>query len=230
MGKNNDGQQKKKGFLPKVLIVLVVIGVIGAIGGGGKDKDKETEKAEAPATTAVATTEAATEAKAVEASTEGEPSLYQQLAELKGKTVKEGKQALDATGYTVQYLNQGEDFTEFIDSFDDNIIKDIEVDDSAKQIVVNILPKDLYEADNAEAKLEQTLPQATAWSAVKKYGEEQYKEFKLHNLVGVIYAGAEDESTWFLKCECTVDGEDKVCEAKVTGTEASPEVTSFDVY
>ena len=115
-------------------------------------------------------------------------------------------------------------------AFNDNIIKDIEVDNEAKKIVVNILPKDLYEANDVEAKLEQKLPQATAWSAVKKYGEEQYGKFKLHNLTGVIYAGAEDENTWFLKCECTADGEDKVCEAKVTGTEASPEVTSFDVY
>lgn len=73
MGKNNDGQQKKMGCLPKVLIGLVVIGVIGAIGGGGGN-DKETKKAEAPATTAVATTqqttEAATEAKATESKAE----------------------------------------------------------------------------------------------------------------------------------------------------------------
>lgn len=229
MGKNDT--TKKSSKWPKILIVVAVICVIGMFG-KGKNKGNDAKKTEEP-TTAVATTQKSTEAatEAAEASTEsGEPSLYQQLSELKGKTVKEGMKALNDTGYTIQYLNQGEDFTEFIDSFNDNIIKDIEVDNEAKKIVVNILPKDLYEANDVEAKLEQKLPQATAWSAVKKYGEEQYGKFKLHNLTGVIYAGAEDENTWFLKCECTADGEDKVCEAKVTGTEASPEVTSFDVY
>lgn len=39
-----------------------------------------------------------------------------------------------------------------------------------------------------------------------------------------------DEDTWFLKATCTVNGEDKTCEAKVTGTTDAPEVIFFDVY
>ena len=41
---------------------------------------------------------------------------------------------------------------------------------------------------------------------------------------------AEDENTWFLKAECSVDGVKMTCEAKVTGTTEAPEVLAFDVY
>lgn len=56
------------------------------------------------------------------------------------------------------------------------------------------------------------------------------KSFDLNYLTGKIDASANDENTWFLKAECSIDGTKKTCEAKVTGTTSNAEVISFDVY
>ena len=40
----------------------------------------------------------------------------------------------------------------------------------------------------------------------------------------------DDKNTWFLKAECTLNGEKKTCKAKVSGSTDNPTVKSFDIY
>lgn len=139
---------------------------------------------------------------------------------------------IDELGYTATYINQGEDWTEFIEFFvEDYLVGGLEEDPEAKTVVVDLLLKSNAEHDAAEAALREKLETGSAWLAVENYGEAMYGEsFELHYFFGKIAEYAEDENSWFLKAECTVSGVDMICEAKVTGTSDNPEVIYFEIY
>lgn len=143
---------------------------------------------------------------------------------------------VEELGYTATYYNQGVDYTEILGFYTSNdldslVIVSIEEDSSAKTVVVELLPKAFSEQSEAEQTLRSKLETGAAWVAAENHGETIYGEsFELHYFSGIIAEYAEDENTWFLKAECTVNGADKVCEAKVIGTTDKPEVIYFDIY
>lgn len=152
--------------------------------------------------------------------------------EFVGKPLTELMAKVEETEYTASFFADGVDFTSFIDSLkEDYLVGGITEDTEAKTIEVDLLLASNAEHDEMTAALEEKLEVYYAWVAAEKYGQDQYGEdFELHYMIGKIEEYAEDENTWFLKAECSVDGVKMTCEAKVTGTTEAPEVLAFDVY
>lgn len=176
-----------------------------------------------------------------------EVSAMDQLQPYIGKTIKELTSFLEELGYTATYTaeNTGDDFTEWILSGDLEIQEIFivtnfqNIDEKAHTVEVMMLGKDTIkdreEKIAMKESLEEKLGADVAWAAVKQYGEQNYQSFKLHTITGVLAESVEDENTWFLKayCDVKVSGEkikNLTCEARVTGTEAKPEVIDFIVY
>lgn len=164
--------------------------------------------------------------------TEAKKSDTDKLNALKGSDLSEAMKTIKDMGYKATYQADGVDFTDFIDDVkDDYLAGDMEVNEKEKTVVVNLDLASNKEAEDMEKALKKKLEVGSAWVAAEKYGQEEYgDEFDLNYLTGNIDDSAYDEDTWFLKAECEVGGEEKTCEAKVTGTTDNPEVVSFDVY
>lgn len=196
---------KKKSLPLLFLIVLLAFVFTGGCGGKNEEPSKKEKKAEVAKT---------------------------QLDDYVGKPLTETMAQIEALGYTATYEADGVDFTEFInDVKDDYLTGEIKEDPEKKTAAVTLKLIANAEAEAMEANLKEVLPEGTAWVAAKRYGKEMYGDgFDLHYLIGKIDASAENETTWFLKAECTVDGSKMTCEAKVTGTESTPEVIDFSVY
>ena len=213
--------------LVKNLIVLVCfVAVVGSVFSCGSDKEEPAKKEETQATT-----QAAADTQE-EASTEAAFDF----TSLEGKNLTKAMKEIKKTGYEAKYYADGVDFTEFIDDMKDDYVVDKITENGDNTIDVDIITKDSAKNAEAREKLENNLEVGTAWITAENYGEELYPYgFELHYLMGVIAEEAEDENTWFLKAECTVTNQygaemDATCEAKVTGTTDSPEVTYFEVY
>lgn len=163
---------------------------------------------------------------------EAKKSDTDKLNELKGSDLSESMKTIEDMGYKATYQADGVDFTDFIDDVkDDYLVGDMEVNEKEKTVIVNLDLASNKEAEDMEKALKKKLEVGSAWAAAEKYGQEEYGgEFDLNYLTGKIDDSAYDEDTWFLKAECEVGGEEKTCEAKVTGTTDNPEVVSFDVY
>lgn len=143
--------------------------------------------------------------------------------------------AVDELGYTATYFNQGEDWTELLTMDEtwpsDFLVGSLNEDPNAKTVKVHLKLKVNAEQEEIEAALKEKLEVGYAWSAAEKYGQDIYgSDFKINYLVGQIDSYAEDADTWSLKAECELHGEEKTCEALVTGTTENPEVLSLDVY
>ena len=165
-------------------------------------------------------------------STEAESEAPHELEAYKGKPLTETMQKIDELGYTATYLADGVDFTDFIDDLkEDYLAGEMVIDEDAKTVEVDLVLASSVELDAQEAALAEKLELGSAWIAADDYGKAEYgDDFDLNYLTGNINQSMEDENTWFLKATCTVYGEEKMCEAKVTGTTDDPEVISFDVY
>lgn len=138
---------------------------------------------------------------------------------------------VDKLGYKATYINEGEDWTDFIEFMaEDYLVRSVEENPSKKTVVVDLLLKSNVDYAEAEVALGEKLGIGSAWNAVEDYGEEEFGEFELHYLTGKIAEYADDKDTWFLKAECTFFGVKMICEAKVTGTTAAPKVIAFDIY
>lgn len=174
-------------------------------------------------------TEKTTEAKKTEAKKD---SVEEQLKALEGTPLTEAMDKIKELGYTGKYYADGEDFTDFIDSLkDDYTTGEVKVDTDSKEVEVTLELTSNIKADDAKDALSEKFYVGDAWTAASKYGQQEYGDgFELHYLKGKIAEEAQDENTWFLKAECTLDGEDMTCEATVTGTSENPEVTEFNVY
>lgn len=164
--------------------------------------------------------------------TEAKKSDTDKLNALKGSDLSEAMKTIKDMGYKATYQADGVDFTDFIDDVkDDYLAGDMEVNEKEKTVVVNLDLASNKEAEDMEEALKKKLDVGNAWAAAEKYGQKEYgDDFDLNYLTGKIDDSAYDEDTWFLKAECEVGGEEKTCEAKVTGTTENPEVVSFDVY
>ena len=144
--------KEKKRFYQKwwfwVIIILIIIGSKSNNKNSNENNTNSSQTTiETSTTFSEETTTATTEEPEIKAS-----SFKDKLSKLEGKSVKEGMPELNKTGCQIQYLNQGEDFTEFIDSMNDNIITDFDFDDNSNTIIVNILGKDVYQAKQMEEK------------------------------------------------------------------------------
>lgn len=149
-----------------------------------------------------------------------------------GEPLTKTMEKIEELNYTATYIADGVDFTEFIDSVKkDYLTGELQINEEEKTVEVELVLASNVEADKQAAALEKTLQLESAWIAVSEYGKDKYNDsFDLNYVTGKINESLEDEETWFLKATCNVNGEEKTCEAKVTGTTNSPEVISFDVY
>nr|DAG05064.1 MAG TPA: protein of unknown function (DUF4969) [Siphoviridae sp. ctuy39] len=154
------------------------------------------------------------------------------LSEYVGKPLSELMSKVDELGYTATYLADGVDFTDFIDAMkDDYLTGDIKEDAKNKTVEVTLKLIANEEAEKIKTSLNEKFPEGDAWVIAENYGQEKFGDgFDLNFLMGKIDASAEDENTWFLKAECSLDGTDMTCEAKITGTKDAPKVISFDIY
>lgn len=149
------------------------------------------------------------------------------LLALTGTPLTEAMDQISELGYSASYYADGVDFTDFIDDFkEDYTTGEMKINESEKTVEINLILTSNIEVAEAEKALSEKLNLGTAWNIAEKYG----KSFDLNYLTGKIDASANDENTWFLKAECSIDGTKKTCEAKVTGTTSNAEVISFDVY
>ncbi len=64
------------------------------------------------------------------------------------------------------------------------------------------------ELEAKEAALTETLEPSSCWIATESLGEELYPYgFELHYFLGKIAEEMQDDTSWFLKAECTVTNE-----------------------
>lgn len=212
---------------------LVICFIIGSI------SPSEENEGTTPTTAATVATEVAEITEEIETTeaTETEPSIEvteaatSAFADFIEAPLTDLMEKVEELGYTATYLADGVDFTDFIDALkEDYLVGGVEEDPDAKTIVVDLLLKSAADHNKAEVALMGKLETGAAWVAVENYGEETFGDFELHYLIGKIEEYAEDDTTWFLKAECTIAGIDMICEAKVTGTTENPEVIFFDVY
>lgn len=176
-------------------------------------------------------------------------SAYPELEALPGKSLYDAMHQISDSGYTATYYHTDSkmEYNGEIDAFTDDELQNkwvvtecdnIDTDKKTLDVYINT-KENIEEASSqqaVEAALSEKLSAATAWQAVKEYGQSQYiYGFDLHTIVGVLAEEAEDENTWFLKAKVTITNEynaeaDMTCEARVTGTDANPQVVDFSVY
>ncbi|MDD3746981.1 MAG: hypothetical protein PHD70_10980 [Anaerostipes sp.] len=174
-----------------------------------------------------------TTSKTTEKSTKiAKETTEDKLKKLKGRPLADTITEIKKLGYKGTYFADGVDFTDFIDDMkDDYTTGTLEINKDKKIIKVTLVLTSNSDEKKSEEALRKKLETGSAWISVKKYGESKYgTKFKLHYLKDKLAEDVDGKDTWFLKAGCTIDGIDKTCEAKVTGTTDDPKVTSFDVY
>ena len=155
---------------------------------------------------------------------------------------------LDSLGYTATYVHaySGSDYTNELSAYTREelekwVILSADIIDANKKIVqLTINTSENIASDQADQAAQKTLISKldpnNAWQAAEDYGKTQYPYgFELHWMMGQLAQEAQDENTWFLKAYATITNEygteyETVCEAHVTGTTNSPEISSFYVY
>lgn len=208
--------------MKKIVTTLVAALLIGAMltaCGGTEDASTSTDDGVASRSQTESNTEQNTDEKS-------------KLSALTGVPLTDAMDKFDELGYAATYYADGVDFTEFIDDLkEDYTTGELEINESEKTVKVELVLTSNLEAEKLEDTLAEKLELGSAWNAATKYGENQYgSTFELHYLTGKIEEAADDKDTWFLKAECSINGESKTCEAKVTGTTDKPEVVFFDIY
>lgn len=205
------------------IIVCLIVGLISP----------NKEPAEAAPTIS---TEPATEATTLppteaptEAATEAVPNQFDGYIE---KPLTEFVAKVEELEYNAIYLDHmGTDITDGIEWIAEAyVVWELEEDPAAKTVSVGVRSISSIEQEKMEEALKEKLETGSAWIAAEKHGEAEYGDFELHYFLGQIAIYAEDENTWHLKAECTLFGNDMICEAKVTGTSDDPEVIYFEVY
>ena len=231
--------------MKKKLVALMLAGTMAfsmtACGGSDEaESEKETQTKEVKAEETDTVEEEPTEEVAEEPAEESAPEESEDVQTINsfiGQPLQGLMDKLPEIGYTGTYFADGVDFTSFIDSMaSDYSVGSVEINEADKTVTANIVLTSNLEAAGAEDALSAKLDTGASWTAVEDYGEAQYPYgFELHYLMGKIAEEAYDENTWFLKAECTVTNEsgaeiEGTCEAKVTGTTGSPQITEFTVY
>ena len=212
-----------------IIATLVLVFLFDACGKSGSDTGASKKAAD--------TSQVNTDSQSSDPDAQAE-----KLESIKNVPLSKGLAKLKEFGFTPTFYvaNSDKDLTDLIDTSDKEIVKRYTITEVSASGVDKTA--DVYLASKAdlknikmEEKLEKKLESGKAWVAVKNYGEAAYPYgFKLHYLVGQLAQEAENKNTWYLKAECTVTNEygakqKGTCEAEVTGTTDSPEVTAFNV-
>lgn len=177
-------------------------------------------------------------------------SSQQTFIDYSGQDAKKAYTELLEKGYSVKFAfdrNNNGGFTE-------EQLQDFVINDSFKSASYNEMPfvvtrqalndksVTLYieygsvdETNKNQANREQTLEEklsiVSAMTACEMYGKGNYRNFKIHSIVGKITEGAYDDNTWYLKYYVDANGyENKTMECYVSGTTDNPSVTNFLVY
>lgn len=175
----------------------------------------------------------------------GRPSLK----DYTGVDAKQAYEELLADGHAIKFSfdrNNNGGFSE--DDFQDFVIKSFSSDNyaempftvtkqstSGEKVNLSIDYTMSVEAEQDQSArneaLEKKLGVAEAMTACKLYGERNYRDFKLHSILGKIAEYASDDDTWFLKYTVDANGyNDLTMECHVTGTSESPVVEGFSIY
>lgn len=172
------------------------------------------------------------------------------ITDYTNKDAKIAYEELQKSGYTVKFVldrNTNGGFTS--DGFQDFIEKEFSSDtynnengftvtkQSVDEKIVTLGVEYTSVIKNQETRkareeaLEEKLGRTEAMTACMLYGERNYRNFKMHSIVGKIAEYASDDDTWFLKYTADADGyKNLTMECYVTGTSANPEITEFTIY
>lgn len=176
-------------------------------------------------------------------------NFIQDIDDYTGKDVKGAYAELTGNEYEVEFVfdrNNNGGFTK--DGFQEFVLNEIDSDSYKEDTLVitkqtNLGKKVTLYVDYAsavsadkekeanEASLEEKLSIVESMTACERYGEQNYRDFKIHSILGKIAEYASDDDTWLLKYTVDADGyKDLTMECYVTGTTANPQVENFIVY
>lgn len=167
-----------------------------------------------------------------------------------GKDAKIAWWDLKESGYTVRFVFNRANNGGFTDEgFQDFVINDCFGSDSykdapfvvtgqsvaGKNVVLTIEFNDIAQEEAVlsarREQLEKKLSIVTAMSACDIYGGRNYRNFKMHSILGRIAEYMLDDDTWLLKYRVDADGyTNLVMECSVTGTNNSPVIKDFKIY
>lgn len=167
-----------------------------------------------------------------------------QLKNVKEKTALDAKTISNNLKFKANYYNNvssdSSDMNNYInESSNDELKKWIvvevkDIDQSSKKVTFMIQSQESIAREKAEAALEKKLSKANALTAFDNYGKTQYPYgFKRRLLdYSVTYY---DENTWLVKASVKITNafnatRETTCEAKVSGTSATPIVSDFLEY
>ena len=226
----------KKKIVAMMLASVMACG-LWACGGSGEKSEDSAKQEEVKKEKKAEEAKKSEEAKKAEEAKKIAKEEQETLESYSEKPVSDFMKKSNELGYTVKYEDDGVDFTDLItDMSGDYSVDSVKVDTEKKEAYVELIANSVFQTKKMTDSLNDKLPAANCWVAAKNYGESQFPYgFKLHYLMGKIAEEAHDENTWYLKAECTVTNmfgaeADGTCEALVTGTKDSPQVTSFNVY
>lgn len=216
-------KKKKHGCLVTIIIFVIICAVIGIVGSNAGNSES------------------------AKAKTQIEALVNQPLSDAMTK--------VDELGYTAKYYydngKDNNDYTSYVEETLSNdkkqmkkwVItryKDINKDDKTVTLFINTKENvsSQKQVQEEASALENKLGHIEACQAAEEYGKKQYPYgFKLHYMSGMYgYAvSGKNKDTWKIKCTATITkaynaSQEVDCEFKVTGTNESPEIVSFDVY
>lgn len=216
-------KKKKHGCLVTIIIFVIICAVIGIIGSNAGNSES------------------------AKAKTQIEALVNQPLSDAMTK--------IDELEYTAKYYydngKDNNDYTSYVEETLSNdkkqmkkwVItryKDIDKDDKTVTLFINTKENvsSQKQVQEEASALESKLGHINACQAAEDYGKQQYPYgFKLHYMSGMYgYAvSGKNKDTWKIKCTATITNaynasQEVDCEFKVTGTNESPEIVSFDVY
>ncbi|WP_305150983.1 hypothetical protein [uncultured Dubosiella sp.] len=220
--------KKKTMYIIGGVLVLAAIGSILPESESTKDAKENAEKIQEDAKNRQE------EANQKQAEYEEEQKKKDIVASLvEGTPTQEAMDKLNATGipYDVVFVNSPVEFGED-NQPSDFVVKSVTMD--GDKATIDLRTASGWEADNqadTEKKaLQEKLPEGDAFTAMEDYGERNYKDFKVRQLMDHISTSVYDENTWLLKYNCEVDGYKKTLEALITYKDGRPEVVGFNLY
>lgn len=202
-----------------IVVAVIIAGVVGAINGNNKNGDSKSTQNSS------------------------------QVDDYTGKDAKVAYETLKNSGYDVKFVfdrnNNGgfteEGLQEYVKqefdsgSYDEMPFTVIKQSATGKTVTLTIEYASAIESENAqkarESALESKLGIVESMTACQQYGERNYRDFKMHSIVGKIAEYASDDDTWFLKYTADANGyKNMTMECYVTGTSSSPVIKSFNIY
>lgn len=171
------------------------------------------------------------------------------ISDYTNKDAKQAYNELSQAGYEVKFIfdrnNNGgftqEDFQQYVldsissKSYDEMPFTVTKQSAEGKKVSLSVEYASALEASKTqgarEEALESKLGVIEAMTACEQYGKQNYRNFKMHSVLGKIAEYASDDDTWFLKYKVDADGyEQLTMECYVTGTSDSPIVKKFTIY